>query len=470
MIRALIFLAAFFILGSGAGWLLSNAGSAKIEWMGGQATIAMGPAIIALVILLGLFLVLWHLLLWVLGSPRLLGRFIGDHRRRKGRQALSSGLIAVGAGDLRAAKKYASDARRLLPNEPATQYLEAQAAQLAGERDAARDRFEQMLETPETMILGLRGLYMEADRRGSHEAKRHFALEANRRRPGLPWAAKAAFEVHVSEKNWEAALSALDANARNRLLPKTESRRLKAVLLTAQAMEFEMSAPDAAKAASLEAHTLQPDFVPAAALAGRILTRLGDIRKASKVLETTWQAAPHPQIARAYLDVRPGDAALDRIKRAEHLASLRANNPEGGLTVAEAALDARDWATARKALSGVLRTNPTERACLLMADLEEGEHNDMGRVREWLARAVKAPKDPMWVADLVAYEDWAPVSPKTGKLDAFEWTVPTSNSANPVLEIEDAWLQARPVSEIAADPAAIGTSDPKKVAEPVSAT
>lgn len=443
MIRALVFLAIFFVLGSGAGWILSNAGTAKIEYMGGQATIAMGPALIAALALLAGFLVLWHGLLWVLRSPGLLGRFWGNHRKHKGRKALSSGLIAVGAGDLRGALKHASDAARLLPNDPATPYLQAQAAQLAGERTTARHRFEEMLERPETQILGLRGLYMEADRLGSMDAKRHFALEANRLRPGLSWAAKAAFEVHVGERNWQQALYALEANRRNQLVPKEQARRLKAVLLCAKAMDLETNAPEEAKAAALEAHKLQPDFAPPALVAGRILVRLGQIRKAAKVLESSWQAAPHPQIARIYLDVRPGDAALDRLKRAQHLASLRANHPEGGLIVAEAALDARVWDVARAALSGVLRTNPTERACLMMADLEEGEHNDMGRVREWLARAVKAPQDATWVADAVTYDDWAPVSPATGALDAFVWMVPTSHNNQPVLEIDDTLLAAR---------------------------
>jgi HemY protein len=45
-------------------------------------------------------------------------------------------------------------------------------------------------------------------------------------------------------------------------------------------------------------------------------------------------------------------------------------------------------------------------------------------VRQFLAMAVRAPRDPAWVADGFASERWAPVSPVTGRLDAFEWRVP----------------------------------------------
>jgi HemY protein len=58
-----------------------------------------------------------------------------------------------------------------------------------------------------------------------------------------------------------------------------------------------------------------------------------------------------------------------------------------------------------------------------MARIEGGERGDMGRVREWLARAVHAPRDPAWVADGHVSDRWAPNSPVTGRLDAYEWKV-----------------------------------------------
>ena len=48
----------------------------------------------------------------------------------------------------------------------------------------------------------------------------------------------------------------------------------------------------------------------------------------------------------------------------------------------------------------------------------------MGRVREWLARAAHGRRDPAWVADGVVTARWAPLSPVTGRLDAFRWEVP----------------------------------------------
>ena len=48
----------------------------------------------------------------------------------------------------------------------------------------------------------------------------------------------------------------------------------------------------------------------------------------------------------------------------------------------------------------------------------------------WLARASRAPRDPLWIADGVMSDHWAPVSPVSGRLDAFMWTVPVEAIAD----------------------------------------
>jgi HemY protein len=77
-----------------------------------------------------------------------------------------------------------------------------------------------------------------------------------------------------------------------------------------------------------------------------------------------------------------------------------------------------------------------------MADLEEAETGDPGRVREWLGRAVRAPADAAWTADGVVSEAWHPVSPVTGRLDAFEWRVPV-NSDSGATELDGSDLAER---------------------------
>jgi HemY protein len=71
----------------------------------------------------------------------------------------------------------------------------------------------------------------------------------------------------------------------------------------------------------------------------------------------------------------------------------------------------------------------------LMAEIEEAEHGDQGRVREWMSRAMRAAGDPVWTADGVVSERWLPVSPN-GRLDGYEWKLPLAEIGvtRPVIE------------------------------------
>ncbi|CUA96712.1 heme biosynthesis protein HemY [Pannonibacter indicus] len=444
MIRVFVFFAALFAAALGFAWLADLPGMVSVTWNG--YIWEQPPATVAVVVILGLvlFLAAVWLGLTVLRSPKIASRFFRRRRRDRGYQALSSGLLALGTGNAKLARKHGLEAGKLLPGEPAAQLLIAQAAQMSGDRDEARRRFESMLEDPRTRVLGLHGLFIEAEREGASAAARHYAEEALRAQPGLDWAGQAVLGYQAVASDWEAAIATLDKNYTARLIGKPAYRRQRAVLLTARALELEDSDPDQAMQLAREAHGLAADLVPAAALTARLATRKGDVRKAAKVLEATWRLSPHPDLAEAYAHARIGDAAADRLKRVKTLAALRPNTAEGALAIARVALDARDFAEARAQLKKVLRSEPTRNAFLLMADLEEAESGDKGRMREWLARAVRAPLDKAWIADGVVSSVWSPVSPVTGRLDAFVWDTPPAPSGALALDLPDEALFDRP--------------------------
>ena len=99
---------------------------------------------------------------------------------------------------------------------------------------------------------------------------------------------------------------------------------------------------------------------------------------------------------------------------------------ESALAVARAALDAQEFAVARNAVRPLLK-EPTQRVAALMAEIEERESGDEGRAREWMGRAMRAPSDPAWTADGFVADRWMPVSPVSGRLDAFQWKDPIAD-------------------------------------------
>ncbi len=426
MWRLALFVLVTGIAAAGLAWLADKPGTLTVEWLGYQLETSVFVAGLALVGALLAALIIWSLLRYLLSRPAAVAGLMKRKREKRGLDALSRGLIAVSAGDKDQARRFSAQAHKLLPREPLTGLLRSQSAQLHGDRAAAREIFQAMAEAPGTRMLGLRGLFLEARRENETEAARQFAERAMARNPDLAWSVNALFELQCKAGDWAGALRTLDVARRQKQIDKPVAARRRAVLLTAQAMEAEEADMNRARELALEAHKLAPELVPAAAIAGRVMASQGDASRAARIIAKTWEISPHPDLALAYAHARVGEGPRERLKRVTHLAQWTPDHAkaEGAIAVAAAAIEARAWEEARSALEPYLENRPSARICTLMARIEGGETGDQGRVREWLARAVRAPRDPAWSADDYISSQWAPVSPITGRLDAFEWKAP----------------------------------------------
>lgn len=429
MLRVLIFLGVVLALAFGFAWMADRPGSVAIDWMGYEIELSAMIAMVGLLVLIVAVMAIWWVLKVVIRSPQIMGGYFASRRRDKGYDALSSGLIAAGSGDMRATQRHAKQAMKLLPDAPLTQVLAASSADLTGDAEAKRRAYRAMLDEPKTQLLGLRGLYLDAVGEDDEEAARHYAQQAAALAPALPWAGEAQFEDQVQRGEWAAARSALERNLQAKIITKVQRNRLRAVLLTAEAVEREQGEPDAARALAMEAHKLAVDLVPAAAAAGRLLIRAGKMTQASKVIEATWKKSLHPELAEVYLYVRPGDAVADRVKRARKLVQLCAHELEGELALARTLMEAGKLDQARDCLKAFTGPEATQRVCLLMAEIEEQDGGETTAVRGWMARALRAKRDPAWVADGYVSSIWEPVSPLSGRVDAFEWRVPLERFA-----------------------------------------
>lgn len=424
MFRLVLFLIGSIVAAAALSWLADRPGSLVLNWEGYDIETSVFRAVVLLAFLVGLAIFLWSIARQIWTSPAAVGQFFNRRRQERGLEALSSGMIAIGAGDRTLARQYAIQAQKALPNEPLTHLLRAQTAQLVGDRATSRRIFEAMLASPDTEQLGLRGLFLEAEREGEREAARQFAERALQLNPKLTWPFDALFHLQCKASNWASALETLAIGRKHGQLDKPDADRRRAVLLTAQAQAIEDENGQKALDLALEAHTLAPDLVPAAAIAGRQLASRGSTPKAARVIEKTWKRAPHPDLSVVYAFARPGDSPRDRLERIKRLARSTPHSSEGPIAVATAAVEARNWSEAREALTPLHHAGISARVCTLMARIEGGEKQNAGAVREWLARAVHAPRDPAWTADGVIADSWAPISPVTGALDAFQWKVP----------------------------------------------
>ncbi len=423
MYRIILFLGLIALAAGGAAWVADQSGDVALSWDGWRVQttlpvfmLALGVAVVAAMLVWSMLRALWRL-------PERIRRNARERRHARGRHAITQGLLAIGHGDSAAARLHADVARRHAADDPLALLLHAQSAQLEGDRGAARAAFHAMAERADTRLLGLRGLFIEAQRADDPVAAVGLAEEALKLAPASTWASHAVLGFRCASGDWSGALAILDNNLASGLIDKPAWRRQRGVLLTARALELETVDRDLSRDSVMEAVKLAPTLVPAAVLAAKYQSEAHQIRRAMRIVEAAWLAHPHPDLADAYAHVKLGDSARQRLVRVETLAAKAPGHLEGALAVARAAIDAAEFARAREALAPFISA-PTQRVAMLMAEIERTEHGDTGRARAWTLRAVRALHDPVWTADGYVSDKWRPVSPVSGRLDAFQWQMP----------------------------------------------
>ena len=382
-------------------------------------------------------------------------------------------MVAVAAGEPREAQRYARRADALLADPPLTLLLSAQAAQLDGDENAAKKFFTAMLDRRETEFLGLRGLINQALRADEPGAALELAERARRLRPNTGWLTQSLFDLEIREGRWQAALVTLARVIERRLLPADLGRRHRGVILY-ELSRAAIAGGDQRRAKKLAAgaQRLTPELAAPAAHHARLLLEAGQTGPAAKAVERAWRTAPNPELAEVYGTIHRSAPPLAKLKRFERLAAQNPDARESHLALAEAALQAQLWGEARRRLEQALKAEPappatadaapSPRLCLMMARLEEAEHQDFARVREWLDRALAAPPDPRHVCSNCSGESlhWYSRCPHCGNFDTLLWRTPASSGIGAAMPAAPQ-LGSPPVPDIISPtPIPIGLADP----------
>jgi HemY protein len=478
MYRIILFLLLIALAAVGAAWVADQTGDVVLSWGGVKIVTTLPVFALALAITVVAAMLAWSLLRALWRMPEKIRRNRRERRHARGRHAITHGLLAIGHGDAGAARGHAEVARKHAANDPLALLLHAQSAQLSGDREGARSAFRAMAERSDTRLLGLRGLFIEAQRADDPVSAVMIAEEALKLAPASTWASHAVLGFRCAKGDWSGALAILDNNLESGLIDKAAYRRQRGVLLTARALELENIDRDLSRESAMEAVKLAPTLVPAAVLAAKYQSEAHQVRRAMRIVEAAWLAHPHPDLADAYSHVKLGDSARQRLVRVETLAAKAPGHLESALALARAAIDATEFSRARQALAPFVAA-PTQRVAMLMAEIERTEHGDSGRARAWTLRAVRALHDPVWTADGYVSDRWRPVSPVTGRLDAFQWQTPVAalpsdkNAAIEAKEFNDAMMstprRVEPPREVAADIAPPAAQDNSPVAAPAKA-
>lgn len=408
-------------------WVADRPGQLVLDWEGLRIETSAAVAGLALVTVWLASLMLYRLWRTLRRAPRDLRRRRAERRRHEGYLAFARGMVAIAAGDARSAAQMARKAERLLPEPTLPLLLSAHAAQLGGDAPTAESHFTAMLQSPETELLGLRGLLAAAQAANDRPRALELARRAVNVRADAPWALAALFDLQAAAADWTSAEATVALALKSKAIGGSDAARRRAVLHLARARAA-ADAGDAETARTLAtaAVKLAPDLVPAAALLASGLRAAGKARKAAKTLRAAWARAPHPDLADEWRRLHQDEPPPRRLQAMRDLAALNPDHPESRLLKVRAALDTADWPSARAELEGSGLHGP--RALRLLAELDEKQYGDEAGARSKRALADASAPEAAWICRRCgrAAGTWSPTCPACDSFDSLQWTQPPS--------------------------------------------
>ena len=394
MIRLLIFILMVIFVVSTATVLADMDSALTAIVLGKKINMPLGLFIGVLVFAAGLLIVGTSVANYFAGMPERMRMRKRQTTMDRGVAALTRGLEAVAVGDPDDAQHHARIARRHLGEGSVTRLLTAQAAELAGDDDAAGQSYSAMLEAPETEFLGLRGLYDKATRAGDAEAARGFAERAFRLRSNAGWAFQSVFDLALDRGAWGEARDALATALKNKVVDAVRARRGEAALLAAAAYAAEQ-AGDNATALDEAEHALKaaPGFAPAAALAARIHLNGNREHRALKALEHAFAASPDKALIAAYLNLFADKDDATKAQRLRAMADRHSDAPAAMFARAQAHLLVGEKKEAIAAMEPLLAESAPSQDCSFMARAVGAAFGEAA-ARPWLERAARAQRNP----------------------------------------------------------------------------
>jgi len=413
MRRVLLILVAAAAAIAAAWWLATLTGTAEVTI--GELTFEAPVSVLAVGVIAA-FLVL-HLLLRLIGGtialPRRLRAWSARRDRVAGDLAVTRALVALAAGEAEAARREAARARARLGDTPQTLLLAAEAGRLAGLPAEAESTLRLLADRPDGAFLGLRGLLRAAMARQDWEEAARLAAAAERAHPGATWLKAERGQLAIRTGAWADALS----------LAAPDAPRAAFATAAAEAA----GDPDAALRHARTAFEADPALAPAALAYARMLRTAGREARAQEVLRKAWTAAPHPDLAAAYLAAVTQELA--RVQAVERLTSGNPDHPESRLLLAGTALAAGLVGEARRHAEAAQAAGLSDRRLFtLLADIEEADRGDTeaGRAaqRDALRAAASAPPGPGWQCGACGTPQpaWMPVCPQCGAAGSLRWT------------------------------------------------
>lgn len=242
--------------------------------------------------------------------------------------------------------------------------------------------FERLQQIKLTELAGIRGLFLDAKKKGDIDAQTQLLEKGIALYPDVLWLLKEQLELQLLQDDWAGALVSLEALNKRKAIEKPIYLSQKACILFKQNH-------------LKEAFELAPEN-PTIAITYAMATP----KKADDILKKSWNLAPCWDTYLAYHTLIKNETAAKQMKLIEKFVAKNAQAKLSLLAVTDMAIANNLWGVAKETLEIAIKSYTlTRQMALMMATLErKGWHHEF-IAKEWEEKAATAENTPVWMCN-----------------------------------------------------------------------
>lgn len=360
------------------------------------------------------------------GDETAITRYFNKSRQLKGNKALSNALISFYEGNSLEALVHSNKAKKFLKNDKLSLLINAQIAKKTGDSNLTLASYKKLLVHKDTRQVALSGIVSEKIQAGEFTVALELAKKNIELYPKNISNINTLFNLQLQEKDWKGAVKTLQVKKTMEKIPRNSFLQKEAILIFEDAQEKHLQGfNQEALATTLVVVRQYPSFVAALCFLTDLENILGNKRRVEKLLQKAWALFPHPDLAKSYASLVKSESSEKRLRRFEPLLKTNEKDPQTIILKTELFLATTDFLKAKELISTLVNNDPDNYILTLMADVERASGATDQVVREWLTKAVYAPKSPAWICNECGYQsEWISICKSCECFDSMRWIRP----------------------------------------------
>ena len=344
--------------------------------------------------------------------------------QEKGYDSFLNGMIAISNKDYKKAITESKKTSNYLKNKPELSLLlESEVCKVEKKYEQLSLVFEKMSKNKQTENLAYRGLMEQYLRSQDYHHAFIYGEKLFNNNPFVEKIYETLVNIIAKTNNWQQLLNISDKAYSKKIIDKKTYHINKSIAYFEIAKIKQFSDSKEALNKLKIALSFRKFFSPYEKLYLNILLENKNFNVAKKHLRKIWGETPNSNYLQSIINTSKS-LDIGILELSKYVIS-NDRSEESKILLIKALIIEEKWVEARNEVKTLLDVQPTKQVCLLMAEIEKGDNNDVQKFNSWMLRAKNGAEDKMWICVISkqTQDDWSALS-YGGFFNSLEWTRP----------------------------------------------